>query len=433
MSMISIPASVVGLEGACVVDTQVRPDHVVIEVRPYKKFLHRCPVCQAKCPVYDTMRAPRRWRCLDLCATKTYVQCSLSRVRCPEHGVLVEGVPWARHASRFTRDFELMVAWTATGMSRSMASQLMRVDWKSVGDICTRVRLSLERGMPDRMEGLRRIGVDETSYRKGQKYLTVVIDHDSGRVVWCAKGYGKSVLERFFQELGAERCAGIQVVTADGAAWIRDTVERYCPHAQRVMDPFHVMQWMSETLDKIRQESWKEERREARSQPKRKPGRPRKGEVAGTSKTVYKATQNARWAVLTGKENLNDRQQDTLKRIEKERAVLYRAWMRKEALRDVLRSQDGQEARERLDRWLAGACRSRHPLIKALSKKVRRHKDAIVRAVELGISNARVEAINNKIKLTIRMGYGFRNIDNLISLIMLKCSNLTIPLPGRQP
>mgnify|MGYP003232279238 FL=1 len=69
--------------------------------------------------------------------------------------------------------------------------------------------------------------------------------------------------------------------------------------------------------------------------------------------------------------------------------------------------------------------------MKELSKKIRRHKEAIIRSVELGISNARVEAVNNKIKLAVRMGYGFRNIDNLIALVMLRCSNLPITLPGR--
>ena len=97
----------------------------------------------------------------------------------------------------------------------------------------------------------------------------------------------------------------------------------------------------------------------------------------------------------------------------------------------MFKSPDGRVAGERLGKWLARACRSRNQKIKNLAQKVKRHKEAIVRSVALGISNARVEAINNKIKLTVRMGYGFRNFDNLVALVMLRCSNLPIALPGR--
>lgn len=90
-----------------------------------------------------------------------------------------------------------------------------------------------------------------------------------------------------------------------------------------------------------------------------------------------------------------------------------------------------ETARARLGKWLASARRSRNEKVRGLSKKVRKHKGAILRSVELGISNARIEAINNKVKLTVGMGYGFRNIDNLIALVMLRCSNLPISLPGR--
>ena len=135
--------------------------------------------------------------------------------------------------------------------------------------------------------------------------------------------------------------------------------------------------------------------------------------------------------MLKNHENLTANQQVTLERIARENKPLYRAYLLKERLRDVFKSFDGAEAAERLESWLRSACHSGSTGIKKLSKKVRRHREAIVRSIEFGISNARVEAINNKIKLTVRMGYGFRNIDNLIALVMLRCSNLPIALPGR--
>ena len=111
--------------------------------------------------------------------------------------------------------------------------------------------------------------------------------------------------------------------------------------------------------------------------------------------------------------------------------TLYRAYLLKERLRDVFKSGSAEQAKERLDSWLASACRTRIDRVRELSRKVRRHREAIVRAVSLGITNARVEAINNKIKVTVRAGYGFRNADNLVALLMLRCSDCRPRLPGR--
>lgn len=97
----------------------------------------------------------------------------------------------------------------------------------------------------------------------------------------------------------------------------------------------------------------------------------------------------------------------------------------------MFRAETAHEARARLEQWLRRACHKPEPQFKDLAAKIRRHKDAIARSVELGLGNARVEAADNKIKLTVRMGYGFRNIDNLIALVMLRCSRLQPTLPGR--
>ena len=259
--------------------------------------------------------------------------------------------------------------------------------------------------------------------------MTVVLDHDTGRVVWCAKGHGKDVLAGFFSLLTAEQRASIEVVTADGARWISDAVAEWCPNAERAMDPFHVVGWATDALDEVRKEAWRKARAEEARAPKRGPGRPRKGEEPPAS--AAKAVRGARYPLLKNPEDLTAPQRETLARIAREDKALYRAYLLKEDLRDVFKSPDAQTARERLGRWLSRACHSWNGKIKELSKKVRRHREAIVRAVGLGISNARVEAVNNKIKLTVRMAYGFRNIDNLIALVMLRCSNLPIELPGR--
>lgn len=129
-------------------------------------------------------------------------------------------------------------------------------------------------------------------------------------------------------------------------------------------------------------------------------------------------------------ENLTKNQQAAMEMLIKSDKKLYRAYLLKEGLRLVFRySYDG--ATEELDRWLKWAQRCRIKKFVELGKKIKRHKSAILAAIKYGLSNARIEAINNKIKVTIRMGYGYRNIDNLIALVRLKCGGDIVTLPGR--
>ena len=114
--------------------------------------------------------------------------------------------------------------------------------------------------------------------------MTVVINHDMSSVIWCAPGYGKEVLSQFFELLSQEQRASIHCVSADGARWVASCVEKYCPNAQRCIDPFHVVSWATDALDQVRREAWTEAHRQAESQPKRKPGRPAKGEPASDKK-----------------------------------------------------------------------------------------------------------------------------------------------------
>ncbi len=145
-------------------------DSAIPAVRAHKRYQGRCPACGRVVPVYDAMPHPRKWRTLDLGGTKCYSESELRRVSCPVHGVRVEAVPWARHGSRFSGPFEDEVAWLSVHCCRSVVSELARIDWKSVGPICKRVHddLEAEHG-GSRFDGLRRISIDEASYKKGYK------------------------------------------------------------------------------------------------------------------------------------------------------------------------------------------------------------------------------------------------------------------------
>jgi transposase len=212
---------------------------LTISVR-LRRRKQRCGICQQCCPRYDLGGGVRRWRLLDLGAIPAYLEAAAPRVHCRQHGVVVAAVPWARHGSRFSRAFEDQVAWLVTRCDLTAVSELMRIAWRSVGAIIARVTRDAERSR-DRLAGLRRIGIDEISYRRGQRYLIVVVDHDRGTLVWARPGRDEANLERFFDELGRERCRQIRQVSADAASWIANMVARRCPQAVRCMDPFHVV------------------------------------------------------------------------------------------------------------------------------------------------------------------------------------------------
>ena len=401
-------------------------DSIVFYVHPTKGEQCRCGICGRKASYYDAGRGPRLWRTTDIGLHKAEICAESYRVSCPEHGVVVASVPWARHNSRYTYDFEQTASWLAMNCSKAAVSRFMRISWNSVGPIISRVRADLDLCPESRFDGLEKIGIDETSYRKGHKYMTVVVNHDTGKVVWVAPGHGRDTLTEFFKLLSEEQRAAIRLVSADGAKWIASCVEEFCPNAVRCIDPFHVVEWVNEALSQVRIDSWHTARKNAAPLPKRKRGRPPKG-MPPKDNTAAEI-KHSRYALGKNPENLTANQQAKLELIAKTDNRLWRAYKLKEELRTVFQL-DKDAGKEQLDHWIKWAQHCRIPAFVELQRKIRRHYEAIMATLENGLSNARIEAVNNKIKLSIRMAYGFRNIGNMIDMVMLRCSELTVPLP----
>jgi transposase len=229
------------------VDFDEEANVVVARVRPRKGAARRCGICGRRCPRYDNGEGRRRWRALDLGVIPVYLEADAPRVSCPDHGVIVAQVPWARHRARHSRAFEDMTAWLAAHCSRSAVEELMRVAWRTVGAIIVRVVADAHEAL-DPLEGSVSIGIDEISYKRGHRYLTVVIDHDTGRLIWAAPGRDKATLSRFFELLGPARAAGITHVSADGAEWIATVVADHCVNATMSLDPFHLVTVRREAL-----------------------------------------------------------------------------------------------------------------------------------------------------------------------------------------
>jgi len=256
-----------------------------------------------------------------------------------------------------------------------------------------------------------RIGIDEISHRKGHRYITVVVDHDTGRLVWAAEGRSEATLEGFFDALGPERSKAIEFVSADGAGWIERVVARRCPDATLCMDPFHVVAWATEALDTVRREVWNVARRS------------RETELARDLK-------GARFALWKNPEHLTERQGRKLAWIARTNEPLYRAYLLKEELRMVFALR-GAAGMALLADWLAWARRCRLPAFVELARKVARHRAGIEATLAHGLSNARVEAINTRIRLLTRVAFGFHSAKALIALAMLGLGGLCPALPGR--
>jgi transposase len=387
---------------------------VVVHVRPHERERRRCPRCRRRCPVYDSGDGRRRWRALDLGTILAEIEAAAPRVSCPEHGVLVAAVPWARHHAGHTREFDETVAWLAVTCSKSAVSELMRIAWRTVGSILTRVWADIE-AAHDRFAGLARIGIDEISYKKGHRYLTVVVDHDSRRLVWAAPGRDKATLRGFFDLLGEERSATVTHVSADAADWIADVVTERAPNAIRCADAFHVVAWATDALDEVRREAWNVAVHQRR---------------APEAKGQAKALKAARYALWKNPENLTEHQQTKLEWIAATSPRLYRAYLLKEGLRLPFKLK-GQAGKEALDRWLSWAARCRIPVFDALGRKIRKHRAAIDAALEHDLSNALVESTNTKIRLLQRIAFGFKSPDALVALTMLSLGGFRPSLPNR--
>lgn len=416
-------------------------NHIRIHARPNIWHENDCPICHKRCKCYDTKNPqPRSWRALDWGATLVEVVYDTHRIECPVHGVLVADVPWAYPSSGFTKDFDLTVGWLAVYLPRSVVSEYMRIDWETVGRCVHRTLNDIEPERSRRLDNLVNIGIDETSYKKGHKYITVIVNHDTNAVVWAAQGHGKTVLESFYKQLSKEQLSSIKVVTGDGARWITDCVREFTPDCERCVDQFHVVQWAMEALDEVRREVWNEAYADVKQLKKEHPrgkGRPKEDDpstaIIRAAKEKAEEIKNSAYALGKAPEHLTEKQQLRVQMIAENNNRLYRAYRMKEMLRLLLKIKDVDEAEATLKRWLWWASHSRIPAFKELYEKIKRHKQHILNAIRLGMSNARIEATNNKIKLIIRKAYGFRNIQNMLDMVYLVCSDLRVPLPNRKP
>ena len=395
-----------GLSGASVIDVSFTAEGVLVTVR-LRRRRRVCSICGQigrQLQVHD--RRLKRWRHLDLGASRCWIECELRRLRCRDCGVRSEPVPWARAGARHTRDFEDTVAWLAQQMAFAPIARLLRVGWHTIGPIVARV--TADHLDERRLDGLVCIGVDEIAYRRHHRYLTSVADHATGAIVWCRPGRNSATLQAFFDELG-ERKDSIRAVSIDMSGEYQRAIRDAIPDTEICFDPFHVCRLASRATDQVRRDEWN-----AHDRSHTATGRWVKG---------------TRWSLLKAPENQTIGQLATLADVQDHNRRLYRAFLLREELRLLYHLPDTELAPAHLDAWLTWATRSRLRPFMRLARTLRAHRDGILAAIRLGLSNGRLEGLNSKIRLISHRSFGFHGPEPLIALIYLCCAGITIQLP----
>lgn len=381
---------------------------LMVWVRPKVRRRGRCGRCAQLASWYDQGGGERRWKHLDAGYATVELVGPARRVDCENCGPTVAAVPWARHDSSFTRAFEDLVVHDAIVGNKQAAAERYGISWRAVNNACVRVATEAL-GRVDLLEGLVAIAIDEVKYKKGHRYLTVVCDHVTGKVIWAAKGRSKETVGEFFDALGAERSAALQFVTADGASWIRDVVTERAADAIVCLDTFHVIGWATTALDEVRRGEWNKLRKQ------------------GAAKAA-KQFKGLRFLLRRNWEHLTMGQREVITALEGANRRTFRAWQLKEELRDIF-ALPLIQARAALDAWLAWASRSKLAPFVKLARTIRGYRASIEATIEWKLTNGIAESNNASIGRVRVNARGFHDPQAFITMIMLDRAGIAPDLP----
>jgi len=343
-----------------------------------------CPKCGKTCPGYD--QRPRRWRHLDTCQLKTLLLADVPRVQCAEHGVVTVKVPWAEPGSGFTALFEALVINWLKQASTSAVSERLRLSWNAVDGIMQR---AVKRGLSRRGElSPRRLSVDETSYRKGHDYVTLVTDQDQAVVLHVADDRNTDSLAGFYAQLSETQKDGIESVCMDmWPAYIKATRNALTDADDKIaFDRFHVAQYLGKAVDQVRRQEHRQLMRQGDERMK-----------------------GSKYQWLRNRSNMDWHQQRSFTALRQSSLKTARAWAIKEMATRLWNYRSyswAYKGWKRLINWMA---RSRLKPMQLTSKTLRRHLQGILNAVLLGVNNSHAESMNSRIKTVKSRARGFRN------------------------
>lgn len=379
-------------------DTDKQPHELHLEIKAERGAKYACPVCGKECPAHDFQE--KTWRHLNFFQHHCYIHASVPRVKCPEHGVKLAEVPWARKGSAFTLLFEQAALTLAREMPVNAAARIIGINDKRLWRIVQHYVEQAVAGFD--LSGVQAIGLDETASKRGQNYVTVFIDMErkDKPVLFVTPGHGKDTLKAFraFLETHKGQPEQILEVVCDMSGAFLSGVAKQLPNAQVTVDWFHIVQIFTRALDEVR----KAENR------------------------VKPLPKHLRWAVLKrgDVDHLTTNQLMAIAELLDQGLDTATAWRVKERLRWVRQAKTPQAARWRITRFinyaseLLGDGSLLEPVRKAL-QTLRTHAERVVRRWTSTYTNARLEGLNGLFQAARARARGYRNDETFITMIYM--------------
>ena len=363
-----------------------------ITIRPRSNSRPICSGCGRKRPGYDTLPV-RRFEFVPFWRILVYFVYAMRRVNCPDRGIKVESVPWARGNRTVTNAYARFLARRAINLSRSQVAEAFRTSWYTV---YSSVEKAVESGRthidPD---GITAIGIDESCRGKRHRHVTLVyhINRNAIRPPWVGEKRTIKTTLRFFRWLGKTRTRQLEYVCSDMWRPYLKVIAKKAPQALHILDRFHIVAHMNKAIDKVRSAEAKELER--------------KGYVPILKKS--------RWLFLKRPENLTDKEDISLAALLQYNLRTVRSYLLKNDFQFFWEYRSAYWAGCFLDRWCRRAMRSRIEPMKKVASMLRRHKELILNwfRAKKEFSSGIVEGLNAKAKLTTRKAYGFKAFKTL--------------------
>ena len=361
----------------------------------------QCPECGRACSVYDC--APERtWRHLDTMQFTTILRARTPRADCPEHGVKTMRVPWAAPGGRFTLLFErFAIDVLRASASVSQACGLLGIGWDAAQQIMER---AVHRGLDRReLEGLRHLGMDEKSFKRGQSYITLLTDLDQGRVLDVEEERTRAAAQRVWWTLTPEQKQAVEAVAVDMWEPFVQTIRAEAPQADIVHDRYHVSAYLNEAVDKVRRQEHQEL-------------------LAQGDETLTGSRQL--W--LYNPENFRPEQAAEFERLKDLNLKVARAWAAKELFSKFWEYASEGWARRFFRDWFGWVSRSRLQPVVEVAHLLKRHLENLLTYLKHHITNAVTEGLNSKIQSLKSAARGFRSFENYRIRILFFCGKLDL-------
>ena len=381
---------------------KTRKKDLSLLVKPYKNGC-LCPMCGRRGKKINKLKHLRRWDDIIVAGWKISLLYAPQEILCPTHGRQQEQIPWAGHKSQCTYRHEFLLVTYAKMMTQKSASQLMKL---ASSTFSNRLHHIIERERKDhKIRGLKTIGIDEISYRKGKKYATIVYDLDRSVVLWVGKGKGRSTIDRFFDEhLSQYQKDQIEWASCDMSQSYIGAIKEHCKNAKLVLDHFHIVKAANEAVDEVRKDAWR------LADPK-----------------TRKSMKGLRWLLYRHSGSRTKSDTRALNLLKKANNRIYRAWILKDELEHFWKYSYKASAQKFLNSWITSTLRSRIPSMKKFALMMRKHQSNIITFIDRSLSNAVGEGLNRIIKIVKNRASGFRNLQSFTNMIFLTVGDVDIP------